>query len=109
MERATLDQVDMPLGAVALGKPTLEQVYLEGWQPIGRSHPGEGEKCAEEREAEMSCYGLTIAPIPQLLSCSGGGGTGVGNERVKLSMEKRWSCREGVVLFVFLSQHGTLF
>ena len=64
--------------------------YPEGLQPVARIHAGAGEKC--EEEGEGNCYGLTTAPhSPSTLCCAmgEGGGRGLGNEGVKLSLGKR--------------------
>jgi len=34
-----------------MGDPTLEKVYPEGLQPMGRTHAGEGEKHEKERNS----------------------------------------------------------
>lgn len=44
----------------------LKYVYLEGLQPLGRSHTEVGGKC-EEKASKWSCYGLpTVAHSPSL-------------------------------------------
>lgn len=78
-----------PEGAAAHGEPTPKQVYSEGLQPMGRSCNGEGEKSTKAGEEERSCHGLTTVSNPHHLHCWERGGRGVGNEEVRVSMEKR--------------------
>lgn len=71
---------------------------------MGKSHPREGDKSAEDRETERSCYGLITGPIPHPLRCPGRGGRGVRNETVELIMEKNGAVgRCCFYLSVFLS------
>lgn len=72
----------------------------------GRTHTRRRGEMGE-RVAERSCYGL----IPPLLPGSlGAGKTGgrVGSEEVKLSLERMFRWREGILGFVFVSHHSTL-
>ena len=64
--------------AEASGEHTLEQIYPEGLQPVGRPHAVAGKKCEKEGMAERSCYGLSVTHIPHLLAPLG---------------EKRWGGR----------------
>jgi len=58
-------------GATAGGEEhTQNQSVSKGQQPMGRAHAGAGEKCEEEGEAEMKCYGLTTTSISIPLYCS---------------------------------------
>lgn len=60
-----------PEGAAACGKPSQEQVYPEGLKPVGRTHSGAEEECAEKGR-QGSRYGLTATPDPQPLCTTGG-------------------------------------
>lgn len=52
-----------PKGTTACGEPSMEKIYLEGLQPIERSHAETGGKCeVEEGAAERNCYGLITTP-----------------------------------------------
>lgn len=79
-------------GTAAHGEPVLKQVYLEGLQPMRRSHTGVGGKCEEEEASERSCYGLSTVPhSPSLCAAQKRGGRGVRDERVKWSLERAGS------------------
>ena len=81
-----LEQV-LLTGTAAGGESTLDQVYpeglqpvertragavLEGWQPMGKTHVGAGEKCEEEGAAERNCHGQAASHYsPSPLHCSG--------------------------------------
>lgn len=70
-----------------------------------------GIKQEEEEAEKSSLYGLTTIPSP--LCCSQqGGGRGMGNG-VKLSLGRRTGFLEGrgegVLVFVFVAHHPTLF
>lgn len=66
------------------GKPTGEQIFPEGLQPVQRAHAGKGHQRKEEGVAERSRYGLTVNPIPYS-PCS----FGKENGRVRSETEQR--------------------
>lgn len=52
--------------SAACGESAQDQVNPEGWQPVGNTHDGAGEKCEEKGAAETSHYGLTTTPKSRL-------------------------------------------
>lgn len=93
-----------PERTTAHGEATLEHVYSEALQPTERTRTGAGVTCKGEGAAERAvknCPKQLISHFPSALHHLGwGGGKGVRNEGIKLSMGK--GKRKGKVVLKFL-------
>lgn len=62
MEDPTLQQMAVSEGIEVCGDSMLEQVYPEGWQPVGRTTAEQGKSVGKKDGAtERSCYGVGVS------------------------------------------------